>query len=340
VFEQLSNPIEAMTMLFSSRLWDSLMRTSPSSVLCTVCLLIGVSPLFSETIPKDKWQKFSSEVAGFSILMPGDPAESILLNQMNAFYTDGVKSYEAHVSLDAGSFSAGELIYPQPIDTPSDLSANLDRFQSFAAKNAHGRVVNQEDVSVQGMPGRRISLAFEINGTVYTMDQMLLLKENRLFRLIVMHRSARFDTEDIDRFFNSFSVTGPAKEWKRSRADPNEVVDKSEPEPAPVTTGVTSLECPAYPPSAREAHVGGMVRIQVTTNGKKVTDLKLVGGAAPDLAQAAEQNVRTWKFAENAPTKFTVTYWYVLEGEYEPDPVFNCRAKLELPDKVEVSANW
>jgi hypothetical protein len=188
------------------------------------------------------------------------------------------------------------------------------------------------------MPGRRISLAFEINGTMYKMEQMFILKDNRLFHLGIMSGSAEIGPDDIARFFDSFSVTGAAKDWKRSRLGASEVVDRSAPEPPQVTTGVTSFECPIYPLSARERRLGGMVRIEVTTDGKKITDLKVTGH--PLLARAAEENVRTWKFADNAPTNFQVTYLYVNEGEYEPDPVYKCRAKLQLPNKVEVSTSW
>jgi hypothetical protein len=73
----------------------------------------------------------------------------------------------------------------------------------------------------------------------------------------------------------------------------------------------------------------------VTTNGKKVTDVKASGD--PELAQAAERNIRTWKFTEDAPKTFSVKYSYVEEGLYEPDPVTKCDAKMELPTKVQVS---
>ena len=161
---------------------------------------------------------------------------------------------------------------------------------------------------------------------------MFVIKGKRLFQLIAMGSS-----EDADRFFNSFNITGDTKDWKRSRSDPNEVVEKSEPEPAQVTTGVTAFSCPVYPEAAKQKGLGGSVQIKVTTDGKKIIDLKVTG--TPLLAQGAEENVRTWKFADDAPRNFTVTYSYVLEGEYEPDPVYKCRAKLQLPNVVEVSTS-
>jgi hypothetical protein len=314
------------------------MRPSSSFGLCAAYVLVGVLPIVAQTIPTEQWQKFSSPTAGFSILMPGKPQESISENHASAFYAEDVKVYSVHVGLDAGSFSAVERIYPQPIDRPNDVSSNIDRFQSFAAGNAHGKVVTQKDVLVEDMPARRVSISLEVNHTLNTMDQMFILKGNRLFQLIVLSGSAGLGAEDIDRFFNSFSVKGEEGDWKRSRSEPNAVVEKSEPEPAQVTTGITAFECPTYPQSARKIRLQGMVRIQVTTDGKKIINLKVTGH--PMLAEAAEKNIRTWKFADDAPTNFSVTYLYVNEGEYESDPVYKCRAKLQLPNKVEVSTRW
>jgi hypothetical protein len=314
------------------------MRTLSGFVCCTSYLLIGVLPMFSQTISAERWEKFSSPTAGFSILMPGEPQESVSENRASAFYSEDVKVYSANVGTDGGSFSTVERIYSQPIDRPNDVSANFDRFQSLAAKNLRGKVVTQKDMLVKGMPARRISFSFEIIHTINNIDEMFILKGNRLFQLIVVRVSGGIGDEDVDRFFNSFSITGEAKDWKRSRLEPNAVVEKNEPEPAQVTTGVTAFECPTYPSSAKDSRLQGAVRIQVTTDGKKITDLKATGH--PILVEAAEKNIRTWKFADNAPTSFLVTYLYVMEGEYDPDPVYKCRAKLQLPDKVEVSTSW
>jgi hypothetical protein len=314
------------------------MRTPSSIVLATAWVLVAALPTVSQTIPPEQWKRFSSPVAGFSVLLPGDPQESTSEPSFSPFYVEGMKFYAAHVGLDAGSFSAVVRVYSQPIDQPDVVASNFDRFQSFAAKGAHAKVVSQKESTIQGLPSRRVSLVFGINGTYYTMSQMFVIKGNRLFQLIAMDGAAPLTAEDVDRFFNSFNVTGEAKDWKRSRSDPNQVVEKSEPEPAQVTTGVTAFTCPIYPQAAKEARVGGGVQMQVTTDGKKITDLKVTG--IPVLAQAAEENLRTWKFADDAPKNFTVWYWYVLEGEYEPDPVYKCRAKLQLPNKVEVSTSW
>jgi hypothetical protein len=80
----------------------------------------------------------------------------------------------------------------------------------------------------------------------------------------------------------------------------------------------------------------GTVILRITTDGHIVSDVKLTSGH-PVLAPDAMKNVRTWKFADHAPTTFAVKYSYEFEGHFKRDPVTKCDAKLDLPTKVTVS---
>jgi len=83
----------------------------------------------------------------------------------------------------------------------------------------------------------------------------------------------------------------------------------------------------------------GTVKLQITTDGHQVVDVKLPSGH-PVLAQDSLKNVRTWKFADHAPTTFEVTYRYVNEGEYKRDKVTKCSARMDLPTTVTVSRKF
>ena len=108
--------------------------------------------------------------------------------------------------------------------------------------------------------------------------------------------------------------------------------------PAPALPTVTDYECPKYPPKAASLRLQGMVRLQVTTDGHAVTDVKAIQ-SHPILAEAAIKNVRTWKFADHPPTTFPVTFFYVSEGKFKRDKTTKCDAKLDLPSKVTVSTS-
>lgn len=68
---------------------------------------------------------------------------------------------------------------------------------------------------------------------------------------------------------------------------------------------------PTYPPLARQARIQGDVRVQLTTDGASVKDADAMMGNQL-LRKAAEDNVRTWKFASHSPGTFYVTFRYKL----------------------------
>ena len=83
---------------------------------------------------------------------------------------------------------------------------------------------------------------------------------------------------------------------------------------------------PIYPPLARQTRISGDVRVKLTTDGGSVTIAEAIDGH-PLLRTAAEQNVRTWKFAPHTPATFFVTFRYKLASSQtdveflEPAPV-------------------
>jgi hypothetical protein len=107
---------------------------------------------------------------------------------------------------------------------------------------------------------------------------------------------------------------------------------QSSQEPLPT---VTSAAVPLYPRTADLAHIEGVVWLQVSTDGKRVSDVKVESGP-PLLANAAADNVRTWEFGQHQPTTFKVRFNYRFlpeSGCY----VDNSVVMLRLPAEIEVS---
>ncbi len=88
---------------------------------------------------------------------------------------------------------------------------------------------------------------------------------------------------------------------------------------------------PVYPPLARQTRTQGDVLIKVSTDGESVRDA-VAQTCHPLLCKAAEDNVKTWKFASTNPKTFDVTFRYkLLEGNAVVE-------FLELPALVRVLA--
>ena len=85
-----------------------------------------------------------------------------------------------------------------------------------------------------------------------------------------------------------------------------------------------------YVPLARQARIQGQVHLRITTDGHAVTDVMVKDGH-PLLAQAAVENVRTWKFVEHTPGTFDVTFkFHFLD--------VNPGTFLQAPGRIEVFA--
>jgi hypothetical protein len=100
---------------------------------------------------------------------------------------------------------------------------------------------------------------------------------------------------------------------------------------------VVSAEAPLYPMIARAAHVEGIVRIKVTTDGETISKLDVVSGPAM-LAEATKKNIQTCRFMKHKPTQFIAIFEYSLAEpsvcEYE-----NSTSVVHFPLQVHVTAN-
>jgi hypothetical protein len=112
-------------------------------------------------------------------------------------------------------------------------------------------------------------------------------------------------------------------------------------EPAVSLPRVRAAAVPFYPPAAHTANISGIVRVAVTTDGHRVTEVKVLDdGRNPALGRAAQENASTWVFAVHDATTFTVTYRYILEKDL-PDIKSNApnsKVVLRFPTDVEVHA--
>lgn len=89
---------------------------------------------------------------------------------------------------------------------------------------------------------------------------------------------------------------------------------------------------PIYPPLARQTRIQGDVRITLAIDGESVTNVEAVAGH-PLLRKAAEDNVRTWKFAPHSASSFVVTFRYKLaSGDVNVE-------FLEAPSVVQIEAS-
>jgi len=98
---------------------------------------------------------------------------------------------------------------------------------------------------------------------------------------------------------------------------------------------VESMGVPVYPPLARTANVEGVVHLEISTDGHGVLSARAQDGPKL-LAEAAEANARTWRFAIHEPATFTVTFRYSLTKN-SASQLSGSTIVLRLPTEVNVS---
>lgn len=70
-------------------------------------------------------------------------------------------------------------------------------------------------------------------------------------------------------------------------------------------------ESPGYPLTLREAHIGGVVRLEITITPRGSVDRVAPLGGNPVLIEAASAAVRKWKYAPaDAETKTQVEFTF------------------------------
>ena len=106
---------------------------------------------------------------------------------------------------------------------------------------------------------------------------------------------------------------------------------------------VLSASVPFYPRIPQHGHIEGTVRLRVLTDGARVSHVQVESGP-PMLAQAAQENVKTWRFEAHSRTTFEVTFRYQLLRVRCDATCKKCESAerpstlLKLPREVEVNA--
>ena len=105
---------------------------------------------------------------------------------------------------------------------------------------------------------------------------------------------------------------------------------------------VVGVQVPVYPKILRAAHYDGVVRLRVSTDGRRAVTIDQISGQAM-LVKAAAENVKTWEFEQHKPTSFEVLFRFRLlpstcDSECNCSTVEPPSVVLRLPTEVEITA--
>lgn len=158
-----------------------------------ILLLLVLSSLAAaQDEPPAPWAKFEPEAAGFSVLMPGKPVETITKRPK---YT----MHSFTVTLGRTIFSAGYSDYvPEVKLDEAFVSDNIEDFN----KVLNSELLTKRAISIDGHTG------FEFTGQTPALNvrSRVFARGNRMFQVVALVFKDVDDTIAVNRFFDSFKL--------------------------------------------------------------------------------------------------------------------------------------
>jgi len=148
-------------------------------------------------------QQFYSPDGGFSVMIEGTPKEEIQL----------VNTLIGALPLRAYSSEVGGIAYlvsytdfpPQYNFNSTNAQKILDSSRDGMASNVFGKVTSERLISINGYPGRYLTIAADNGGAV---KAYVYLVKNRMYMLVVATSSSRIYDNSVHNFLDSFKLEG------------------------------------------------------------------------------------------------------------------------------------
>lgn len=93
--------------------------------------------------------------------------------------------------------------YPEELVKQGDTAGMLDGARDGAVANVSGKLAKEEQIEVEGYPGRKIQVIATVQGVSLELDAVLCLAGNRLYQSIVARPSGSVPDAEVERFINS-----------------------------------------------------------------------------------------------------------------------------------------
>jgi hypothetical protein len=144
--------------------------------------------------PPPPWARFEPEGAGFSILMPGKPVETI--SKRNTFTL-----HSFTVTMGRGTYVATYSDYEPEIklDPNTALTNNRDKFN----KSFQATLLSSREITVDGHTG----LEFTSETSAVNLKSQMFLIGNRILQTATMVFKDVDETRNVNRFFDSFQLS-------------------------------------------------------------------------------------------------------------------------------------
>ncbi len=179
-------------------------------------LLLSLLLITCSFASQKKWFHYSSAEHGYSIDFPSKPASSVrTVDSEIGELTMTITMYDASGKTSDKNeiYMVSQTIYPDSL-VNSNQKENLPGFFKNsiqgAVNNVSGKLLLEEEIEIEGYPGREVKIDYQEGLAVIQMRFYLV--ENRLYLLQTITKTSNLPNSSINKFMNSFQLIIPDKD--------------------------------------------------------------------------------------------------------------------------------
>ncbi len=151
------------------------------------------------------WKEFESKEGGFSVMMPGPPAE-----KRQTFNTQLGSVDARFFTVEAERGSSVYMVvygdYPEALMATEDKGLLLDAARDGAVGNIQGTLLSEREISIGGHPGRELQV--QSSDGKLSLQIRIYLVGSRQYQVVMVSPKSSTPAADRDRFFDSFKLKG------------------------------------------------------------------------------------------------------------------------------------
>jgi len=157
-----------------------------------------------EPTPPPVWSAYSPKDGSFSAQFPGTPEETVSPANGPAGKVD---MHQFAVERQSGSaYMASYTDFPNAATSPDDVRQRLVAVRDVAVKSAQATLVNDREITVNGILGREFTASMAIPEVVTTHTRVFM-KGGRLFQFMALVPNTLSEEADVRRFLDSIALT-------------------------------------------------------------------------------------------------------------------------------------
>ncbi|MBE0612421.1 MAG: hypothetical protein IH604_02015 [Burkholderiales bacterium] len=172
--------------------------------ICASALaLFATCAALTACAPELDWRTLTVPEGQFAVLLPGKARQETRTLTTAA----GELTMTMHAcSVKQGTMGVAYTEFPASVLAAEQVSVHLDAARDALVRNIRGSVRLEEDIRIEGLPGRQVYAEGEAGAHTALLKARFLVSGNRLYQIAYVGAKDDLSMADIDMFLTSFRL--------------------------------------------------------------------------------------------------------------------------------------